>query len=99
MLGISTIGDHCLQDEIMPMVLLGISVMGDHMYSGVIMLGISAMANHCLHDEIMPMVLLGISAMGDHTHSRGDDDWLYLVHFIGDHIWVGFVEWSGTRGC
>ena len=66
------------------------------MYSGVIMLGISAMGDHCLHDEFMPMVLFGISAMGDHTHSRGNDDWLYLVHFIGDHIWFGSVEWSRT---
>ena len=74
-------------DEIAPrscgtwMVMLGIFVMGDHMYSGVIMLGISVIGDHFLHDEFKPMVLLGSFVIGDHTHSRGDDDWLYMVHF------------------
>ena len=33
MLSISGIGDHCLHDEIMHMVLLGIYAMGDHTHS------------------------------------------------------------------
>ena len=33
MLGISAMGDHCLQNEFMPMVLLGILAMGDYTHS------------------------------------------------------------------